>query len=122
MLDRIIMISWQQTYTISDTEKERYKADFVQQYPTSRYTKRTSTHSPSTTIMTPRNLGENVWKMIWKVLSLTKDDRESPELYDDLEHSVKTKERNHSRDTMLGLRRLINDMRNIKMTMAQDAA
>ncbi|GJW18855.1 retrovirus-related pol polyprotein from transposon TNT 1-94 [Tanacetum coccineum] len=83
------------------------------QYPTSRYTKGTS-YSLINHYTDAKDIWENV-KMILEGSELTKDDRES-QLYDEFEHFRQIKG-----ETIQGyyvrFTKLINDMRNIKMTM-----
>ncbi|GJW75730.1 retrovirus-related pol polyprotein from transposon TNT 1-94 [Tanacetum coccineum] len=122
MLDRTDFESWQQHVVTGGTEgavqqgpvrarvlndlsaeeKERYKADIR-----------------ATNILLqgiPKDIWENV-KMILEGSELTKDDRES-QLYDEFEHFRQIKG-----ETIQGyyvrFTKLINDMRNIKMTMSR---
>ncbi|GJT38689.1 hypothetical protein Tco_0938554 [Tanacetum coccineum] len=98
---------------LTPEEKERYKADMrattilLQGLPKDIYT-----------LINHYTDAKDIWdivKMLLEVSELTKDERES-QLYDDFEHFRRNKgETIH--EYYVGLTKLINDMRNIKMTM-----
>ncbi|GJV07688.1 hypothetical protein Tco_1345344 [Tanacetum coccineum] len=102
-----------ESYDLSAEEKERYKADIratnilLQGIPKDIY-------SLINHYTDAKDIWENV-KMILEGSELTKDDRES-QLYDEFEHF-----RQNKGETIQGyyvrFTKLINDMRNIKMTM-----
>ncbi|GKD75036.1 hypothetical protein Tco_1333318 [Tanacetum coccineum] len=103
MLDRTDFASWQQCIRLYCQGNK---------YPTSRVTKR---HPHSINHYTDaKDIWDNV-KMLLEGSELTKEDRES-QLYDDFEHFCQNKgETIH--DYYVRFTKLINDMRNIKMTM-----
>ncbi|GJR02067.1 hypothetical protein Tco_0525051 [Tanacetum coccineum] len=120
MLDRTDFASWQQCIhgnfqeTLAE-DKERYNADIretnilLQGLPKDIYT--LINHYTDT-----KDIWDNV-KMLLEGSELTKEDQES-QLYDDFAHFLQHKgETIH--DYYVRFAKLINDMRNIKMTMSR---
>ncbi|GJU04213.1 hypothetical protein Tco_1114551 [Tanacetum coccineum] len=113
MLDRTDFASWQQH--LSPEDKDRYNADIratnilLQGLPKDIYT-----------LINHYTEAKDIWdnvKMLLEGSELTKEDRES-QLYDDFEHFRQNKgETIH--DYYVRFAKLINDMRNIKMTMSR---
>ncbi|GJR92984.1 hypothetical protein Tco_0265158 [Tanacetum coccineum] len=116
MLDKTDFASWKQLYSDpSHDEKDRYNADIratniiLQGLPKDIY-------SLINHYTDAKDIWDNV-KMLLEGLELTKEDRES-QLYDDFEHFRQNKgETIH--DYYVRFTKLINDMRNIKMTMSK---
>nr|GEX59331.1 hypothetical protein [Tanacetum cinerariifolium] len=98
---------------LNSNERDRYNADIratnilLQGLPKDIYT--LTNHYTDA-----KNIWDNV-KMLFEGFELTKEDRES-QLYDDFEHFRQHKEESIN-DYYVRFSKLINDMRNIKMTM-----
>ncbi|GKC10302.1 hypothetical protein Tco_1007084 [Tanacetum coccineum] len=115
MLDRTDFASWHQRIRLYCRDKERYNADIratnilLQGLPKDIY-------SLINHYTDAKDIWDNV-KMLLEGSELTKEDRES-QLYDDFEHF-----RQHKGETIhdyyVRFAKLINDMRNIKMTMSR---